>query len=250
MVIGMVQTIQLLTLAVAPTLFVVGYVYWRERFDKQQLKLMLQCYLLGGLAVILTYLISKIVKIAVHPHNQTTFDEMLYAFINVACVEEFSKYFFLRFFAYPKKEFNTPYEGITYSVAIAMGFASFENVLYVLLQPSFYLSVYVGTIRSFTAIPAHAAMGVMMGYFVGLAKFQHRNTKLLWAGFGAAVIFHGCYDFFLFLHSIPYMSLGAFASLIVCVIISIVAIRSYNKKAAPGKEILLKPFNFRMLGGS
>jgi RsiW-degrading membrane proteinase PrsW (M82 family) len=243
----MAQTFKLLTLAIAPTIFIVGYVYWRERFDAKQLSLMLKCYLLGGLAVILTLLISKIIKIAVHPHNQTTIDEMLYAFINVACVEEFSKYFFLRFYAYPKKEFYDPYDGITYSVAIAMGFASLENILYVMIQPSYYLSVYVGTIRSVTAIPAHAAMGVMMGYFVGMAKFQRSNRQFLLAGFLAAVIFHGCYDFFLFLHSYPYMSIGAFVSLIICVIISIKAINSYNKEALAEKRINIRKFHFRMI---
>lgn len=48
-----------------------------------------------------------------------------------------------------------------------------------------------------TAVPAHATFAAVMGYFVGLAKFNHKNERsLMFRGFLLATILHGFYDFF------------------------------------------------------
>ena len=52
--------------------------------------------------------------------------------------------------------------------------------------------------RAFTAVPAHAAFGVLMGAYLGLAKFfPEKATVYSIIGVGLAVFFHGAYDFFL-----------------------------------------------------
>jgi RsiW-degrading membrane proteinase PrsW (M82 family) len=38
----------------------------------------------------------------------------------------------LRFFIYPRKHFDDPFDGIVYAVMIGMGFATIENVGYVM----------------------------------------------------------------------------------------------------------------------
>ncbi|WP_461599897.1 PrsW family glutamic-type intramembrane protease, partial [Winogradskyella sp.] len=78
------------------------------------------------------------------------------------------------------------------------------------------------------AVPAHATFGVLMGYFMGLAKFSNNRIKLNMAGLFLAVLFHGAYDFFLFIRFIPGISIGAFISLIIAVILSRKAIRRHQ----------------------
>ena len=57
-------------------------------------------------------------------------------------------------------------------------------------------------IRSYTAIPAHAAFGVIMGYYTGLAKFDPGKRKvLIIRGLVLATVLHGFYDCFVFLYS-------------------------------------------------
>jgi RsiW-degrading membrane proteinase PrsW (M82 family) len=53
----------------------------------------------------------------------------------------------------------------------------------------------------FLSVPAHGAFGALMGYFVGLARFnQHNNTHgLLLKGLVTATFFHGTFDVFLLL---------------------------------------------------
>lgn len=51
------------------------------------------------------------------------------------------------------------------------------------------------------------------------------------AGLFLAVLFHGAYDFFLFIRFIPGISIGAFISLIIGVIFSRKAIRIHQDKS-------------------
>ena len=119
----------------------------------------------------------------------------------VALTEELGKFIILRFYAYPKKSFDEPLDGIVYGVMIGMGFATLENILYVQK-----FGIQTGFLRMFLSVPAHAGFGVLMGYHAGKAKFDKLNkNRLLLLGLLWAVLFHGIYDFFLFLQGNPYI---------------------------------------------
>ena len=124
-----------------------------------------------------------------------SFVPFLWLFFVVGLGEELFKFLALMFVAFPRKNFNEPFDGIVYSVMIGLGFASFENIMYV-----FEGGIGVAFMRTFTAVPMHAAMGVIMGYYVGKAKFQRgdRRTDTAIIGLVCAVLFHGAYDFCLF----------------------------------------------------
>jgi protease PrsW len=119
------------------------------------------------------------------------------SFLVIACTEEGMKYLATRLYAYRKIQFNEPFDGITYCVIVSMGFATLENLFYVLQHG--YLT---GIMRMFLSVPAHASFGVLMGYHLGLAKIDrarqwtHKFRALLYP-----VVLHGLFDFFLFLQS-------------------------------------------------
>jgi RsiW-degrading membrane proteinase PrsW (M82 family) len=89
----------------------------------------------------------------------------------------------------------------------------------------------------FTAVPAHATFAVLMGFFMGKAKFS-KKSKLLYmlAGLFAATLFHGSYDYFWFIAEVKGIWagiwLGAIASLLVGAILSRAAIR-LHQQASP-----------------
>lgn len=89
----------------------------------------------------------------------------------------------------------------------------------------------------FTAVPAHATFGILMGYFLGLAKFSH-NRGLLLSLIALAVptIFHGAYDYFWFIAELENVYTGiwifAIISLIVAFVLSRKAIR-LHQQASP-----------------
>ncbi|WP_439128505.1 PrsW family glutamic-type intramembrane protease, partial [Polaribacter sp.] len=101
-----------------------------------------------------------------------------------------------------------------------------ENILY-----TFKHGVEVGLLRAFTAVPAHATFGILMGYFMGKAKFSNKRISLNLLGLLLATIFHGAYDFFLFINFIPGISIGAFVSLIIGIVLSKKAIKRHQNSS-------------------
>ena len=102
-----------------------------------------------------------------------------------------------------------------------------ENVSYV-----FQFGMTNGIVRAFTAVPAHATFGIIMGYYMGKAKFatsKREKIKMNLIGLFAATLFHGAYDFFLFINFIPGISIGAFVSLFIGIFLSRKAIKKHQE---------------------
>lgn len=218
----------LLLLAIAPVMIIVVFIYFKDKFEKEPIHFLFKNFLLGAFAsVILTFILSILAGYIFNlPDNNSIIQQFIKAFVVVAFVEEFSKYIVVKYYAQTNKEFNEPFDGIVYSVMVSMGFAALENVLYV-----YQHGVATGITRAFTAVPAHATFGILMGYFMGQAKFSKNRIKLNILGLAAATLFHGAYDFFLFINFIPGTIIGALASLIVGVILSRKAIKLHQQNS-------------------
>ena len=134
----------------------------------------------------------------------------------------------MRFYAQKNNEFNEPFDGIVYAVMVSMGFAALENILY-----TFQYGFGVGVTRAFTAVPAHATFVIIiMGYFMGKAKFSNNRIKFNLLGLLFAILFHGSYDFFLFINFIPGIYIGALISLLIGVIFSKKAITRHQNSSS------------------
>ena len=214
--------------ALLPVLLVILYINYSDKYDKEPVKLLVFSFLLGAivsvvLALIIYYGFDIILPLTDEFSVQ---QQIIKAFVVVAFTEEFCKYIIVRYYAQPKKEFNEKFDGIVYAVMVSMGFAATENLIYV-FQGGFEVALS----RAITAVPAHATFGILMGYFMGKAKF-HTNKRLMnLTGLALAILFHGLYDVFLFLNFIPGITAGAFASLILGLILSKKAIKSHQNKS-------------------
>ncbi|WP_339813541.1 YhfC family glutamic-type intramembrane protease [uncultured Imperialibacter sp.] len=176
----------LLALALAPGIAIILFIYLKDKHEKEPKGLLLRAFIFGILSLVLTLVISSIADNFVDIDHTNSSDLALYAFGMVALIEEGSKYLFVRYFLYPHKEFNEPFDGIIYAVMVSMGFATVENLFYV-----FDGGVGIAIMRMFTAVPAHATFAVLMGFFLGKAKFQHKKAAFGLIGLGAATILHG-----------------------------------------------------------
>ena len=125
---------------------------------------------------------------------------------------------------------------------VSMGFATIENINYVFTHG--YSTAFV---RMFLSVPAHATFGVVMGYFIGKAKFDSANSfKYLFIGLLVAVLFHGTFDFFIFLQANEaikaYVSDGLlFAGAVVSYIIAIFLSRKQIRLHRQISKQLFKP---------
>jgi RsiW-degrading membrane proteinase PrsW (M82 family) len=217
------EIILLIALAIAPCAALILFIYFRDKYEREPWKLLLVSFLLGVLSIA-PAMVQELLFQKVSFINDHVF---VSAFFGVAFVEEFWKLFFLLLIPYRRKSFNEPFDGIVYAVMVSMGFAMLENILYVVKG-----GWGVGVLRIFTAVPAHAMFAVVMGYFVGLAKFtKGSKTGYILLGFTLAFIFHGIYDYCLFEQNYQGMWIGALLSLIVGLILSLRAIKLHRKRS-------------------
>lgn len=213
----------LLAMAIAPGLAIAIFVYWKDKFESEPRNILIFSFFLGMVAILPAIYLEEMGMSWVPPVSETI-RVFIIAFIVVGASEELSKFVMLRFYAYRKKEFNEPFDGITYAVMVSMGFATVENIMYV----SQY-GMGNAIVRMFTAVPAHASFAVVMGYYVGLAKFRNNSLLLQLLGLLLAVILHGAYDFFLMINSIPLLAIGALISLIIGIRFSLKAIQLHQQ---------------------
>jgi protease PrsW len=223
-------------MAMAPVVLLITLVYFKDKYEREPLRLLIISFILGCVSVVPAIMLEVLAeRIGLGESPFQPFQTFLHAFIGVAMAEEFSKYIFLRGYIYKHKQFDEPYDGIMYAMMIGMGFAMTENLLYVFSGSSFGDSMRIAIIRALTAVPAHATFAVLMGYFTGLAKFNKKNAfVLLLTGLFTATFFHGAYDFFLMQAFYPGITAGAFVSLIIAVVLSLKAMKKHQK-ASPFK---------------
>ncbi|MCK9407504.1 MAG: PrsW family glutamic-type intramembrane protease [Bacteriovoracaceae bacterium] len=211
-------------LAIAPGAAIAVYVYFRDKYEKEPLSLLLKTFA-AGLFIVLPAALTEQLLFSVFPlPNTIVVNTAVNNFLFVGLTEELWKFFCLYMVAYSRADFNEPFDGIMYAVMVSMGFATAENLLYVMNG-----GMEVAVARIFTAVPAHATFAVLMGYFVGLAKFRNHHPPYLLLGIGMATIFHGAYDFFLSIDNIQLIALGALASLITGIILSFRAMKILNE---------------------
>jgi RsiW-degrading membrane proteinase PrsW (M82 family) len=186
----------LLFISLAPILIIAFYIYNRDKYEKEPIPLLLRALLAGVLIVLPVVLIEKLLSMP--SEMMEGLPAAAYtAFVVAGLTEEGIKFLAFCFFFWNNKNFNEKFDGIVYSVYIALGFAGIENILYV-----FSGGYGVGLIRALTAVPAHALFGIVMGYYFGLAKFNQTQRKgYLILAFVLPLLFHGLYDFLLMSNS-------------------------------------------------
>ncbi len=218
----------LILLALAPVALIIFYIYLRDKYEKEPKRLMIYCFVFGGIfSIVITTILYMFFDLFFPLNNEySVIQQFVRAFFIVALTEEFSKYIIVRYYAQPKKAFNEPYDGIVYAVMVSMGFAAVENIFYVIEG-----GVTTALLRAFTAVPAHATFGILMGYYMGKAKFSNNRARYNLTGLLLAILFHGAYDFFLFINFIPGISSGAFVSLIIGIVLARRAMKLHQKNS-------------------
>ncbi len=225
----------LIALSVAPGLAILLAIYYSDKYEKEPFKLLLTSFMMGVVAIIPAVALELLFGFLEQPEN--VFFIFIYAVWVVGLSEEGAKYFFLRTVPYTRSAFNEPFDGIVYAVMISMGFATIENIMYV-VEGGFG----IGLMRMITAVPLHAVCGIIMGYYVGMAKFDKlKSRKLLSTGLILAIVIHGLYDFFLFQKMHEAYMLFAFVVLIIAVVFSVKAIKIQRNKS-PFKKRLKELF--------
>jgi len=122
-----------------------------------------------------------------------------YCFLVIGPVEEGAKVLVALLIVFRWKEFDEPIDGLVYSAAIALGFATLENFMHL---PGLPLGEQLG--RSFALPFTHTMFAAIWGLAIAHARLVEtvhwRRRWLPVGGVVGAMALHGLYDWLIFAH--------------------------------------------------
>jgi len=184
-----------LILAVLPVIVLAAYIYKKDKYEKEPLGMLAYAFFLGILAIPLDLLVVGMIN-AIIPGSTVFYS----AFFEAGIPEEFCKWALFMLIIWRNKNFNEFFDGIVYATFISLGFACIENIMYVFNTESFGMAFRTGIMRALLSVPGHFLFAVIMGYFLGLAKFRpEKRGKYLRLSLICPMLAHGIFDYLLML---------------------------------------------------
>ncbi|KAB3525445.1 PrsW family intramembrane metalloprotease [Alkaliphilus serpentinus] len=187
---------RLFVIAIIPSIAIAAAIYLTDRYDREPLALLIKIFIYGTLIVVPVIFIERLlIRINI-------FGGILGAAYTAFVVAGFTEEYFKRLVvikgAYNSKYFNEKLDGIVYCIFSALGFATVENIMYVVFR--FSGNYYVGIMRGILSVPAHVLFAVTMGYYLSLAKYTEdeglRKTYFR-RSLIVPIILHGLFNFIL-----------------------------------------------------
>lgn len=180
--------IGVLSAGIAPGLALLAYFYLKDVNESEPVAVVLKTFVLGALLLWPIMFIQHVLVI-----EKLNIANWFDAFVASGFLEESFKWFILFFVVYRCVPFNDPFDGIIYGASVSLGFATAENIYY--LEAN---GIQHAIARAFLPVSSHALFGVIMGFYLGMAKWI--NGKKYWwilLSLFIPVILHGFYDYVL-----------------------------------------------------
>ena len=186
-------------------------IYVIDRYDREPVKLLLKIFAGGALSTIPAIFMETV--LSSFNFFGGIFQILFHAFVVVSFSEEYVKRYVVMKLAFFSEHFDEKIDGIVYCVFSALGFATVENIIYVVFR--FSDVEYTGLYRGILSVPAHMLFAVTMGYYISLAKFtanESEKREYYSKSLTEPVILHGIFDYilmsesmFLLLFFIPFV---------------------------------------------
>ena len=184
-------------LAILPVIVLASYIYKKDKYEKEPLSMLILAFFLGMLAIPMDLVVVGIIN-AMIPGGTVFYQ----AFFEAGIPEEFCKWALFMLVIWRNKNFDEFFDGIVYACFIGLGFACIENMMYVFDSESYSTALHTGVVRALLSVPGHFLFAVIMGYFLGMAKFRpQQRGKYLILSYVCPVIAHGIFDYLLMLSS-------------------------------------------------
>ncbi|RDY26069.1 protease PrsW [Romboutsia weinsteinii] len=189
--------IEILVLALAPIIACSLWLYIKDKYEKEPIRLLIKYFLIGALMSFIGIGLEEfLVKINI-------FDGYYYiiymSFIVAGLTEEGLKAIALIPNLLREKNFNEKLDGIIYSAYLSLGFATIENIIYILFEKSSQ-AFQVGLIRAVISVPTHMMFAIAMGYYVSKYKYENNKNKkreYMVMALLVPILSHGAFDFIL-----------------------------------------------------
>ncbi len=183
--------------AVVPSLAILYFFYSQDRYP-EPFHMIFKTFVFGVLIsfpalYINTYFINLIYDLYEFEEISQNIYYFLDSLIPGALVEEILKFLVLYFFCFRSKHLDDKMDALVYGTTVSLGFAAIENISYV-LNAEFYDTTWseIAWLRTFSAVPAHASWGIIMGYF--LYTFKDNKIKAISLSLVVPITLHMLYN--------------------------------------------------------
>lgn len=179
-------------LAILPVFIFALYVYIHDN-EKEPTNMLIKAFVFGMLIAIPCIYVESALSSAFYFLQKSYITSLLYVFLVIALVEEGYKFLATYIIFYHDKNVNYTFDMIVYTTFLGLGFAFFENIIYLRSLP--IASV---ILRGFTAVPVHLSCGIIMGYYSSLMKTDKKNFKInLLKALLIPISIHAFYNYYL-----------------------------------------------------
>lgn len=178
--------------SIIPAFLWMIYFYRSDRYAPEPKKLVARTFLVG--ALVGAAMVFSLKELPFH----VSF--LALAVFVAPFTEEIAKFLCVRWTVYNRIEFDEPVDGMVYATAAALGFASVENIIYVLnswASGGAEMGVYVLTGRAVLSVPAHALFSSLWGLALGWHKKRKtlKSSLLVVLGLLAGMVLHGLFNY-------------------------------------------------------
>lgn len=192
-----------------------GFIYLKDKVQPEPVGKLIQALLYGVLSC---FVVLAAVFMFPDFDEQSVIGAILNAFVMAAIPEECAKFLMFWLLVHNMKEFDEPFDGIVYSACVGLGFAGFENIMYLFDNVEDVLSV--GIMRGCFSVPGHFFFAVAMGYYYSQAHFgsrsmRSRNLKL---ALFVPIMLHGIFDAILMVEEASTLGILMLVWLCFCIV--------------------------------
>ena len=219
--------------AIIPSIILIILVLKQDKIESEPIGLLIKLFFFGALTTLPAGLLETWGEMGIMAITRDKDMQTLLMFlICVPLVEEGLKYIALAT-TWKHEAFNFTFDGVVYAVIVSLGFATLENILYVMN----YMSLQVALVRGILSVPLHCTCGVFMGYFYGMARNHNahgEHSRSVLERLLALIVplfIHGLYDFALSVDSNA-ISLAGLGFTVIIFILSFMQVRWSSKQDA------------------
>ncbi|RDY24099.1 protease PrsW [Romboutsia maritimum] len=189
--------LQLIILALSPIIACIMWIYLKDKYEKEPLMVLAKFFVLG---IFISIISIKVESILMKFNTLNSDYYILYtSFVVAALTEEGLKAIVFIPNILKEKNFNEKLDGIIYSIFFSLGFATVENIIYILFE-NYEQVLEVGIVRGLISIPGHIMFAITMGYYISKYKFGKNKIKkreYMILAILVPILFHGIFDFIL-----------------------------------------------------
>lgn len=208
--------------------------FWlrEDKIHPEPPRVILSCFLLGGVAVFASVVSERFAL----PYVENN----LYLLVFIwAIIEEVFKYWGALVGGFMREWYNEPIDAIIYMLTTALGFAAFENTLYILNSVNsngFLESLVVSNFRFIGASMLHFLSSIVLGSFIAFSFYKKRSARRIYmfCGLLTAILLHTGFNLLIIEGALRHTTV---AFLLVWIfIVAFIAIIERIKKLSPLSE--------------